>query len=154
MHCGCWCLCPRASLLIHVVNALHTLLRAFYLADKHLLTLVLVHVCPIDGAQCHSTEPEVCPLLDKCRLGCSGMCRSVSTCKKPAGRAGAFTIFMMPFTRMERGSSEAFWVTGNETGFREICTADTPATEILLSHVCTRKYTALLAHLQTQQPPF
>lgn len=100
------------------------------------------------------TAKGVCPLLDKCHLGSSGMRKSVTTCRKPAGRAGAFNIFMVSFTRMERGSSEAFWVTGNETGFREICTADTPATEVLLSHVRTHKYTALLAHLQTRKAPF
>lgn len=137
MLCGCWCYYQQhAAPLVQVVKALRRCCRRpLSLADQRLPTLVSAHFCPIGAAQCQSSEPGVCPLLLKCHLGSSGMCRSASTCEKPAGRAGAFIIFMRPFTRMERGSSDAFLVTGNETGFREICTADTPATEALLAHM-------------------
>lgn len=159
-RCALWMLVPLSGHTLHLSSMwwMHSaeITEGFHLADNHLPTLVSVPFCPIDGARCHFSEPEVCPLIDKWHLGCSDLCWSASTCEKPAGQAGAFTMFMMPFTRMERGSSEAIWVTGNETGFREICTADTPATEVLLTHVRTRKhkYTAILAHSQTGQPPF
>lgn len=129
--------CTHAAPLIHAVNAQRRHYRRLW--SHHLPTLASVRFCPIDGAWRHYSESEVCPPIDKWRLGCSGLRWSPLTREKPAGHAGAFTIFLMPFTRMERGSSEVIWVTGNETGFREICTADTPATEVLLKHVRTRK---------------
>lgn len=76
VHRGCWCRCPHAATLIHAVKAVRRcysgLLSRF---------VPFISFCPINSAQCHSTEPELDPLLDKCRLGCSGMCRSASSAR-------------------------------------------------------------------------
>lgn len=43
--------------------------------------------------------------------------------------------FYDAFYKNEKGEAHvSIWVTGNETGFREIYTADTPATEVLHTH--------------------
>lgn len=138
-HSGCWRNCPH----VHPCgeSTAHMLLRAFIL-----LISISLHWFQSISVQLMALSVTLQSL--RCVLGLINVASDLLACaeerrraRKPAGQAGAFTIFMMPFTRMERGSSEAFWVTGNETGFREICTADTPATEILLSHVRTRKCT-------------